>query len=118
MSIKFVNIKGQKKIRLDRMQFMDCWDVESGLAEACLKLPEGISIYDLFEMAENGSYQYLDLNYCAEHEEEIGELYGPDWDDISERDVKLYQAHKILETFFKEYTDLMYSDGIWIYISW
>ncbi len=118
MSIKFENIAGQKKIRLDRMQFMDCWDVESSLAETGLELPDGISLFDLFEGAENGSYQYLDLWYCIEQKKEIEELYGPDWDDISEREIKLYQAHKVLETFFKEYTDLADPDGIWIYISW
>lgn len=113
MSIKYVNIQGQKKIRLDKVQFMDCWDIGLGLAEAGLQFPEGTNIYDLFPEAKNGSYEYLDLNYCAEFEEDIINGYHR-----TDKEIKKYQAHKVLEIFFKKYTDLVDPNGIYIYISW
>lgn len=113
MSIKYVNIQGQKKIKLDKIQFMNCYDIESALQEANLKLPEGIDIFDLFEGAENGSYEHLDFDFCAEFEMDNDDGYH-----YTEREIKIYQAYKVLQFFFKNYTDLVDLDNVYIYICW
>lgn len=111
--LDFVNIKGQKKIRLDKMQFMDCWDVETALQEAGLQLPDGMRLFDLFEGAENCSYEYLSFDYCEEFEADSDDGYYH-----TDEEIKKYQAYKTLQTLFTKHTDLMNPDGVYIYISW
>ena len=108
--IKF-NEKG--KVVLDKIQVINCWDIEEQMHKLGYTFPEGVDLYDLFEGFSNDSYVQPYFESIDWFEQKCKSQ-----EDMPEWDIKIYQALKTLREFLEKHTDAEGPNDILIYICW